>query len=192
MVVVAALVAVAPPLLFGGAWSGWIYKGLAILLIGCSCALVISVPAAIAASLSAGARRGLLLKGGAVLENLGKIRVAAFDKTGTLIEGKPQVTDVVGFGHSKAEVLKLAAALEAGSSHPLAKAILSRAAGDNVRVPQITDAKTIGGKGITGPWMAWKCSSAHRRLRATVLPSHPGRRRGSPPSTTREKPFRCW
>ncbi len=150
VVVVAALVAVIPPLLLGGAWSGWVYKGLAILLIGCPCALVISTPAAIAASLSAGARRGLLLKGGAVLENLGKITAAAFDKTGTLTEGKPQVTDVVGFGRPEADVLRLAAALETGSSHPLAKAILGRAASDNVVVPQITDAKAIGGKGITG------------------------------------------
>ena len=70
---VAALVAVAPPLLLDGNWSGWIYKGLAILLIGCPCALVISTPAAIAASLAAGARRGLLMKGGAVLEQIGKI-----------------------------------------------------------------------------------------------------------------------
>lgn len=150
VVVVAALVAVIPPLLFGGAWSGWIYKGLAILLIGCPCALVISTPAAIAASLSAGARRGLLLKGGAVLENLGKITAAAFDKTGTLTEGRPQVTDVVDFGHLEKDVLRLAAALETGSSHPLAKAILGRAARDNIVVPQITDAKAIGGKGITG------------------------------------------
>lgn len=81
VVAVAALVAIVPPLLFGGAWSGWIYKALAILLIGCPCALVISVPAAIAASLSAGARRGLLLKGGAVLEQIGKITIACFDKT---------------------------------------------------------------------------------------------------------------
>lgn len=150
VVVVAALVAMVPPLLFGGAWSEWVYKGLAILLIGCPCALVISTPAAIAASLSAGARRGLLLKGGAVLENVGKITAAAFDKTGTLTAGKPQVTDVIGFGGSAAETLKLAAALETGSSHPLARAILERAASDNVSVPQITDAKALGGKGITG------------------------------------------
>jgi Cd2+/Zn2+-exporting ATPase len=150
VIVVAALVAVLPPLLFDGTWSGWIYKGLAILLIGCPCALVISTPAAIAASLSAGARRGLLLKGGAVLENLGKITAAAFDKTGTLTEGKPQVTDVVGFGHADADIFRFAAALEAGSNHPLAKAILHRAESDRIAVPQIIDAKTIGGKGITG------------------------------------------
>ncbi|CAM5768297.1 MULTISPECIES: heavy metal translocating P-type ATPase [Alphaproteobacteria] len=150
VVVVAALVAVIPPLLFGGAWSEWIYKGLAILLIGCPCALVISTPAAIAASLSAGARRGLLLKGGAVLEKIGTITAAAFDKTGTLTEGKPQVTDIVGFGRPEADVLRLAAALETGSNHPLARAILERAASDNAAVPQITDAKAIGGKGITG------------------------------------------
>ena len=150
VVAVAALVALVPPLLFGGVWSGWIYKGLAILLIGCPCALVISTPAAIAASLSAGARRGLLLKGGAVLENIGKITVAAFDKTGTLTAGRPQVTDVVGFEHPEAEVLRLAAALETGSSHPLARAILDRAASDNIPVPQITDARAIGGKGLTG------------------------------------------
>ena len=104
VVAVAALVAIVPPLLFGAAWDVWIYKGLAILLIGCPCALVISTPAAIAASLSAGARRGLLLKGGAVLENIGRITVAAFDKTGTLTEGKPKVTDVIGFGRSEADV----------------------------------------------------------------------------------------
>jgi Cd2+/Zn2+-exporting ATPase len=86
----------------GGAGTEWIYKGLAILLIGCPCALVISTPAAIAASLSAGARRGLLLKGGAVLETLGKINMVALDKTGTLTEGKPKVTDIVPFGTAKA------------------------------------------------------------------------------------------
>ena len=121
VLVVGALVAIVPPLLFGAAWGEWIYKGLAILLIGCPCALVISTPAAIAAGLSAGARRGLLLKGGAVLESLGKITAVAFDKTGTLTEGKPKVTDVVALRpHRAAEVLRLAAALETGSSHPLA------------------------------------------------------------------------
>jgi Zn2+/Cd2+-exporting ATPase len=149
VVIVAALVAILPPLLFGSAWSPWIYKGLAILLIGCPCALVISTPAAIAASLSAGARQGLLLKGGAVLETLGKITAVAFDKTGTLTEGKPKVTDVLSFGISEAEILKYAAALETGSSHPLAAAIVAKAAADGIHIPHVTDAKAVGGKGVT-------------------------------------------
>lgn len=149
VVLIAALVAVVPPLLLGGSWNDWIYKGLAILLIGCPCALVISTPAAIAASLSAGARRGLLLKGGAVLENLGKITAAAFDKTGTLTEGKPKVTDLIAVEESEAEVLKFAAALESGSNHPLAKAILGMAADRKMNIPSVIDAKAIGGKGVT-------------------------------------------
>jgi Zn2+/Cd2+-exporting ATPase len=149
VVIVAALVAIIPPLFLGAQWGEWVYKGLAILLIGCPCALVISTPAAIAASLSAGARRGLLLKGGAVLETLGTITAVALDKTGTLTEGKPKVTDILAFGHSEADVLTFAAALETGSSHPLAKAILDRAAADKVAVPAVSDAKALGGKGVT-------------------------------------------
>ena len=140
--------AIVPPLLFGGEWAAWIYKGLAILLIGCPCALVISTPAAIAASLSAGARRGLLLKGGAVLEQIGKVTAVCLDKTGTLTAGKPQVTDVIGFERSEAEVLRFAAALEAGSSHPLATAILARAAESRIELPPASDASAIGGKGV--------------------------------------------
>lgn len=150
VVIVAASAALLPPLLFGGAWSEWVYKGLAILLIGCPCALVISTPAAIAASLSAGARRGLLLKGGAVLENLRNITAVAFDKTGTLTEGKPKVTDVIAFARSEADVLRLAAALETGSSHPIGGAILAKSVASMIVVPQVTNAKALGGKGITG------------------------------------------
>ncbi|NML76285.1 cadmium-translocating P-type ATPase [Rhizobium sp. S-51] len=149
VVVVAALVAVIPPLFAGGIWSEWVYKGLAVLLIGCPCALVISTPAAIAASLSSGARRGLLLKGGAVLEGLGELTAIAFDKTGTLTEGKPQVTDVVAFGRESEDVLRFAAALEVGSSHPLALAILSKAKEEGIVPPTGTDAKALGGKGVS-------------------------------------------
>ncbi len=149
VVLVAALVAIIPPLFVGADWNEWIYKGLAILLIGCPCALVISTPAAIAASLSAGARRGLLMKGGAVLEGLGKLTAVALDKTGTLTEGKPKVTDIVSFGIEEAEVLKFAAALETGSSHPLALSILTKAAENNIDIPSATDAKALGGKGVT-------------------------------------------
>ncbi|MBD8890941.1 heavy metal translocating P-type ATPase [Roseibium litorale] len=150
VVAMAALVAFLPPLLAGGAWDEWVYKGLAILLIGCPCALVISTPAAIAASLSAGARRGLLMKGGAVLEQLGRLTAIAFDKTGTLTEGKPQVTRVLAFERPEAEVLSLAAALETGSSHPLAEAILTKAKADGLSIPASETNSALGGKGVRG------------------------------------------
>ena len=150
VVVVAALVAILPPLVAGAEWGEWIYKGLAILLIGCPCALVISTPAAIAASLSAGARRGLLLKGGAVLETIGKITTACFDKTGTLTEGKPQVTDVLPGALSEEEVLRLAASLDAGSSHPLALAIVGASDTRGLKLSAVSAGKAHGGKGVSG------------------------------------------
>jgi Cd2+/Zn2+-exporting ATPase len=141
-------VAVVPPLAFGGDWAGWIYKGLATLLIGCPCALVISTPAAIAAALSAGARHGLLMKGGAVLERVGRVTAVAFDKTGTLTEGRPEVTEIVPFGLGEAEILRFAAALEAGSSHPLARAVLARA-GDGP-LPAVAAGRAESGRGVGG------------------------------------------
>ncbi len=150
VLIVGALVAVVPPLLFGASWSAWIYKGLAILLIGCPCALVISTPAAIAAGLAAGARSGLLLKGGAVLETVGKVTTVAFDKTGTLTEGRPKVTDIVGLGRGERDVLAWSAALETGSNHPLAKAILDRAATEKIVAHAATGLAAISGKGIVG------------------------------------------
>ncbi|WMT90250.1 heavy metal translocating P-type ATPase [Pelagibacterium sp. H642] len=150
IMLVALLVAVFPPLAFGASWEEWIYKALALLLIGCPCALVISTPAAIAAALSAGARNGLLVKGGGVLETLGKVDRVGFDKTGTLTQGKPVVTDIMAVNGDEDDVLRLAAALEAGSSHPLALAIIERAKAVNLVGLPATDAKTIGGKGVTG------------------------------------------
>ncbi|BCH08283.1 ATPase [Mesorhizobium sp. 131-3-5] len=149
---VGALVAVLPPLIAGGDWSEWIYKGLAILLIGCPCALVISTPAAIAAGLATGARRGLLMKGGAVLEGFRRITAVAFDKTGTLTAGKPAITDIVAYGRDERSVLALAAALEQGSSHPLAVAILDRASAAKAPVPMppALAARAISGKGVEG------------------------------------------
>jgi len=145
-----ALVAIVPPLALDQSWNEWIYKGLAILLIGCPCALVISTPAAIAAGLSAGARRGLLLKGGAVLEGLGRIDHVAFDKTGTLTEGKPKVTDIVALALSEREILSRAAALEEGSNHPLAKAILEEAEKQGARTMRIDAGSAMPGKGVIG------------------------------------------
>ena len=150
VVAVALLVALAPPLLFGAPFAVWIYRALALLLIACPCALVISTPAAIAAGLSTGARRGLLIKGGAVLETLGGLKTVAFDKTGTLTVGKPRVTDVEGVSAATEDTLRLAAALETGSSHPVAKAILAEAAARGLAVPAGATITTISGRGITG------------------------------------------
>jgi Zn2+/Cd2+-exporting ATPase len=130
-----ALVIVIPPLAFGADWMTWIYRGLAVLLIACPCALVISTPAAIASGLANGARRGLLVKGGAALETLGKVRTVAFDKTGTLTAGRPQVTDIVVGEAGEAEILAKAAAVERGSSHPLGLAIIAEAEARGLNIP---------------------------------------------------------
>jgi Cd2+/Zn2+-exporting ATPase len=150
VLLVGLLVAILPPLAVGASWGEWVYKGLAVLLIGCPCALVISTPAAIAAGLSAAARRGLLIKGGAILETLGKITMAAFDKTGTLTGGRPQVTDVIPFGRSERDLIALAAALETGSSHPLARAILDHAAATGAPIPPVASLTAVAGRGVAG------------------------------------------
>lgn len=165
-----ALVAIVPPVFMGGAWDEWIYKGLAILLIGCPCALVISTPAAVAAGLAAGARRGLLMKGGAVLEGLRAVTHVALDKTGTITEGKPVVTDVVGLEQTAQDVLSLAAAIETGSSHPLALAIVAKAMTDGVPILPATEAKAIAGKGVEGTvngQSIYLCSPSAAQDRAT-------------------------
>ena len=144
----AALVAVVPPLVAAGPWSDWAYRALSLLLIGCPCALVISVPAAMAAALSTGARQGLLIKGGAVIEAVAGVRCVALDKTGTLTRGQPEVTDILpGAGLSADTVLQRAAAIEAGSSHPLAKAIVARAAAAGAPPLAASAARVIPGVG---------------------------------------------
>lgn len=147
---IALLVAVVPPLVFHAPWETWIYRGLATLLIACPCALVISTPAAIASSLAALARRGLLVKGGAALETLGRIRTVAFDKTGTLTSGRPEVTDVIAFIGTQGEVLARAAAVERKASHPLGAAIVAAAAQRGLELPlSFGAAVTLPGKAVT-------------------------------------------
>lgn len=146
----ALVVAIAPPLLGGAPWDVWIYRALALLLIACPCALVISTPAAVAAGLAVGARRGLLIKGGAVLEAVGALKTVAFDKTGTLTGGRPRVTDLAGVGVTAETALALAAALEAGSSHPIALAVLDAARDRGVPVRPATTSRAVGGKGVEG------------------------------------------
>lgn len=147
---VAALIIVLPPLLLGAEWHTWIYRGLAVLLIACPCALVISTPAAIASGLAAGARKGLLVKGGAALETLGKVTTVAFDKTGTLTIGRPQVSDIVPFEGGADELLAKAAAVEKGSSHPLGLAIIARAEAEGLTLPTAYGVTATPGKAVTG------------------------------------------
>ena len=166
---IAALIIIVPPLLLGGEWATWLYRGLALLLIACPCALVLSTPAAIASGLAVGARRGLLIKGGSALETIGRVETVAFDKTGTLTQGEPRVTDVIAFTQTDLSVqdkglqgksgqhedttaqnalLALFASVEASSSHPLAKAILQHAEAANVTVPTATNASATAGKAV--------------------------------------------
>ena len=151
---IALLVIVVPPLALGGEWATWLYRGLALLLIACPCALVLSTPAAVASGLAVGTRRGLLIKGGSALETIGRVNTVAFDKTGTLTEGKPRVTDVVSFtqesmgSQSQHEVLALFASVESGSNHPLAKAIVEYAQATHVAIPVATNAYATAGKAV--------------------------------------------
>jgi Cd2+/Zn2+-exporting ATPase len=167
IVAVAAMVVLVPPLALGQPWQTWVYRGLALLLIGCPCALVISVPAAIAAALSSGARRGLLLKGGAVVEAAAKVGMVAFDKTGTLTHGRPQVTDVLPFGTiTEAGLLAVAAGVETGSGHPLAIAILTRAREAGIAALPSRDARALPGKGVVatvGDAPTWVASPRYAR-----------------------------
>ncbi|CAI1143138.1 Lead, cadmium, zinc and mercury-transporting ATPase [Serratia quinivorans] len=151
IMLLAIAVILVPPLLYAQPWDVWIYRGLTLLLIGCPCALVISTPAAITSGLAAATRRGALIKGGAALEQLGQVQTIAFDKTGTLTEGKPTVTDVLPLnGISEQQLLTLAAAVEAGSHHPLAQAIINRAEQFGAPLPLAQGRRALAGVGVEG------------------------------------------
>ncbi|WP_318477915.1 zinc/cadmium/mercury/lead-transporting ATPase [Photobacterium leiognathi] len=150
MILLAALVIIIPPLVFSQSWDEWIYKGLALLLIACPCALVISTPAAITSGLAAAARRGALIKGGAALEQLGHIETVAFDKTGTLTEGKPVVTDLISWDNDDDKLLRQAAAVESGSLHPLATAVVNLAQEKSLPVVEAENREALAGRGIQG------------------------------------------
>jgi Zn2+/Cd2+-exporting ATPase len=126
--ILAVLVGLLPPLLFGAAWMDWIYRALVLLVIACPCALVIATPVSIVSGLTAMARRGVLIKGGVYLEALGGLRALAVDKTGTITEGEPRVLDVIPFDDTPAaDILRVAAAIDTHSTHPLAQAVVRHA-----------------------------------------------------------------
>ena len=151
VMVLAIIIAVVPPLAFGGAWDYWFYNALVLLVIACPCALVISTPVSIVAALASSARNGVLIKGGAYVEAPGRITALALDKTGTITEGEPEVAGVYPLGGtSENDLLTVAAALEARSSHPLARAILGRAKRDSISAKAAEDTQTVPGRGVEG------------------------------------------
>ncbi|MFC9549154.1 heavy metal translocating P-type ATPase [Streptomyces sp. NPDC056956] len=146
IMVAAALIAVVGSI-FGDA-STWIERALVVLVAASPCALAISVPVTVVAAVGAASKLGVLVKGGAALEALGGVRTVALDKTGTLTRNKPAVVDIAATGTAtEAEVLRIAAALEARSEHPLARAILAAADGD---VTSASDVDAVTGAGLVG------------------------------------------
>ena len=147
--ILALLTFVIPVLFMQGNWHDWLYKALVLLVIACPCALVLSTPVSIVSSLTALARKGVLVKGGSVLETVGKIKALAVDKTGTLTEGKPVVKKIVKLGPlDENQILEIAASLEAHSTHPLAIAILNHAKEKKVELKEISNFKNISGSGV--------------------------------------------
>lgn len=151
VLIMAIVVATVPHYVFGQDLHDWVYKSLLLLLISCPCALALSTPISIVSGITTGAKHGILFKGGAHLEKLDTIGTFAFDKTGTLTEGKPAVTDVIPLnGHSRKEVLSIAASLESLSKHPLGNAIVEQATVDHTELQQVNDLVEKAGKGIEG------------------------------------------
>ncbi len=143
--------ALVPPLLLGGAWLDWIYRALVLLVIACPCALVISTPVTIVSGLASAARRGILIKGGAYLEEARNVAVLALDKTGTLTYGKPAQTDFRLFARSdEATVRALAAGLAARSDHPVSMAIARKATEAGIAAREVGDFKALPGRGVEG------------------------------------------
>ena len=149
VVILAAILAILPPILLGGGWTEWIRRGFVFLVISCPCALVISIPLTFFGGIGAASKRGVLVKGSNYLEALNNVSVIVFDKTGTLTKGVFNVTDILpANGFSKEQVLKYAAEAESFSNHPIAKSILA-AYEKEIDQSVISDYKEISGYGIS-------------------------------------------
>lgn len=148
LVGIVVLLAIVPPLAGLGTWDTWIYRALAMLVVACPCALVISTPVTTVSGLAGAARAGVLIKGGAHLENLGAVTALAIDKTSTLTEGKPSVTDMVPLeGATESELLVRALGVERHSEHPLARAVMSHGESRGIATPTSRDFEALIGRG---------------------------------------------
>ena len=148
IIVIALLVAIVPSIITGD-WLHWVYQGLAVLVVGCPCALVISTPVAIVTAIGNAARNGVLIKGGVYLEELASIKAVAFDKTGTLTKGQPEVVAIeIEENTDNADILLAKiAAVEKKSQHPLAQAVLAKAFDKKIIIPNAVDFQSVTGKG---------------------------------------------
>lgn len=148
IMIVSALVILVPPLLFNGDWGEWFYQGLAVLIVGCPCALILSSPIAIVSGIARNAKNGILVKGGVFLEQLGKIDTVAFDKTGTLTKGHPYVEEMVVYDQEN--FFRIAGSIEKSSSHPIAKAVMKKISEDseNQAFSEPEEINTISGQGV--------------------------------------------
>ncbi|OXS58139.1 Cd2+/Zn2+-exporting ATPase [Bacillus sp. V-88] len=149
IMIVSALVILVPPLLFNGDWGEWFYQGLAVLIVGCPCALILSSPIAIVSGIARNAKNGILVKGGVFLEQLGKIDTVAFDKTGTLTKGHPYVEEMSVYDQEN--FFRIAGSIEKSSSHPIAKAVMKKISEDSVNqaFSEPEDINTISGQGVS-------------------------------------------
>lgn len=147
----ALLVFIVPPLFMNGDWPQWLYRACVLLIVACPCALVISTPVSIVAGLTALAKRGVLVKGGAHLEEIGKLKALAVDKTGTITEGKPKVQGVEVIGQvTEQEILRIAAAVDVHSAHPLAKAVVQYAEERKIAFNRADNYQNRSGRGAEG------------------------------------------
>lgn len=154
VIVFTALVALIPPLLMGVPFDEAFYTAMTVMVAASPCAIVISTPATVLSAIGNGARRGVLFKGGIHVENAATVKVIAFDKTGTLTIGKPEVTTIRITDEEEAvgadDLLRLAAAVEARSEHPLAKAVVARAEAGGIEIPEVTNFQSVAGQGVRG------------------------------------------
>jgi Cd2+/Zn2+-exporting ATPase len=174
MTLAAVLVVIIPVVIFGKPFNLWFRQALTLLIIACPCALVISTPVAIFSAIGNATRKGVLIKGGRFIEEMGRVRAIAFDKTRTLTKGEPVVADIVPFnGFSEEDVIACAAGLETFSEHPLARSILKRAAGAQVQPHRYENFQAVSGKGVKGECTV--CFDSHHCLGSIgfVTEEHP-------------------